>query len=108
MSDLMEFSESILKLVELASPTVVAVKAGAYRTVSGVVIDSEHIAVPEHALKRRDSIPFVAHSGEQTVAKVLGRDPGVDLAILRCEGLKATTLEPADATVLKAGALATV
>lgn len=104
----MEFSEAMLKLVTLASPTVVAVKAGAYRTVSGVIFDSEHIAVPEHVLKGRETIPFVAHSGEQTVARVLGRDPGVDLAILHCEGLKAKSLEPADATLLKAGALATV
>jgi hypothetical protein len=58
----------LVKLVGDASPAVVAVKAGAYRTVSGVIIDAEHIAVPEHGLKRRDSIPFATADGQEAVA----------------------------------------
>ena len=101
------FSEALVKLVSDASPGIVAVKAGAYRTVSGVIMDSEHIAVPEHGLKRRDSIPFVTAAGDEAVAKVLGRDPGVDIAILQAEGLKAPhSVAPADS--LKPGMLAAV
>jgi hypothetical protein len=50
MSDLTGFSESLVRLVGTASPGVVAVNAGAYRTVSGVIIDAQHIAVAEHVL----------------------------------------------------------
>ena len=107
MSDLTGFSEALVKLVAAASPAVVAVKAGAYRTVSGVIIDAEHIAVPEHGLKRRDSIPFSTASGDESVAKVLGRDPGVDIAILQVEGLN-TPLKTAPPDSLKAGMLAAV
>lgn len=102
------FSDALVKLVERTAPSVVAVKAGAYRTASGVVIDAEHVAVPDHALKRRDSIPFVTQAGDEAVAKVLGRDPSVDLAILRVEGLTAPRLLIAEPASLKAGALAAV
>jgi S1-C subfamily serine protease len=108
MSELTGFSEAMVTLVNEASPAVVAVKAGAYRTASGVVIDEEHIAVPEHALRRRDSIPFVTQAGDEAIAKVLGRDPSVDLAILQCEGLKARRLAAAEPDSLKAGMLAVV
>jgi len=107
MSDLTAFSESLVRLVSETAPGVVAVKAGAYRTVSGVIIDAEHIAVPEHGLKRRDSVPFATAAGEEAVAKVLGRDPGVDIAILQAEGLKAP-LNTATAESLKTGMLAAV
>ncbi len=107
MSDLNVFSDALVKLVSDASPAVVAVRAGAYRTISGVIIDSEHIAVPDHGLKRRESIPFATASGEEAVAKVLGRDPGVDIAILQTEGLKAA-LTAASPDSLKPGMMAAV
>jgi S1-C subfamily serine protease len=108
MSDLNAFSEAMVDLVAKVSPSVVAVKAGAYRTITGIVIDSEHIAVPEHALKRRESIPFLTQTGDEAVAKILGRDPGVDLAILQVDGLKASAPKAAPAESLKPGMLAAV
>jgi S1-C subfamily serine protease len=108
MSELNGFSEALVSLVAAAAPSVVAVRAGAYRTITGVVFDDAHIAVPEHALRRRDSIPLVTHAGDEAVAQVLGRDPSVDLAILQCEGLQVPHLEPADPASLKAGMLAAV
>lgn len=108
MSELTGFSDALVNLVDQTAPSLVSVKAGAHRSISGVVIDAAHIAVPEHALKRRDTVPFVTQSGSEAVAKILGRDPGVDLAILHCESLAVTPLPHADATALKPGALAAV
>jgi S1-C subfamily serine protease len=108
MSEMTGFSDALVELVQRSAPAVVAVKAGAYRTASGVVIDSEHMAVPDHALKRRDTIPFLTHSGEEGVATVLGRDPSVDLAILYVSDLKAPSPAAAAAVSLKAGMLAAV
>ena len=107
MSELHGFSDALVKLVANAESAVVSVKAGAYRTVSGVIIDGEHIAVPEHGLKRRESIPFSTASGDEAVAKVLGRDPGVDIAILQAEGLK-EALKTAAPESLKPGMMAAV
>jgi S1-C subfamily serine protease len=108
MSEMSNFSDALVKLVTDASPAVVSVKAGAYSTVSGIIMDTEHIAVAEHALKRRDIIPIVTHSGDEAAAKILGRDPGIDLAILQVEGLKTASLPAAEPTSLKAGMLAAV
>ncbi len=108
MSELTSFSNALTQLVSDTASSVVSVKAGAYRTVSGVVLDAQHIAVPEHALKRRDSASFVTQQGGEGVAKVLGRDPSVDVAILEANDLKATVLPTADAGSLKAGMLAAV
>lgn len=108
MSELITFSDSLVHLVNKASPSIVAIKAGTYRTVSGVIIGAEHIAVPEHALKRRDTVSFFSHTGEEAAAKILGRDPGIDLAILHVEGLKLPSLPVADPTSLKPGMLAAV
>lgn len=106
MSSLSEFSNDLVTLVAKVSPSIVAVKAGAYRTVSGVIVDETHIAVPEHALKRRDSIPLVTSTGQEAVGKVLGRDPGVDVAILQVEGLSLPSLTITE--TLKAGSLVAV
>ncbi len=107
MSNLNDFSHSLVALVERVAPSTIAVKSGAYRSVTGVIIDSEHIAVPEHSLKRRDNIPFITVAGEEGSAKILGRDPGVDLAILQADGLK-PPLPIASPDSLKAGILAPV
>ena len=101
-------SDALVKLVSETAPSTVCVKAGAYRTVSGVVIDTEHIAVPDHALKRRDGVSFLNHSGEETAAKILGRDPSVDLAILHVQDHQMAALPQAQPTSLKAGMLAAV
>ena len=106
LTDLTSFSDAMVQLVTAAQASVIAVKAGAYRTVSGVVIDANHIAVPEHALRRKDDIPLVTADGQKAAAKVLGRDPGIDLAILWTDKLPLVPLAVAEN--LKAGMLAAV
>ena len=106
LTDLTSFSDAMVQLVTATQASVIAVKAGAYRTVSGVAIDAHHIAVPEHALRRKDDIPLVTADGQKAAAKVLGRDPGIDLAILWTDKLPLVPLAVAEN--LKAGMLAAV
>jgi S1-C subfamily serine protease len=106
LTDLTSFSDAMVQLVTAAQASVIAVKAGAYRTVSGVAIDANHIAVPDHALRRKDDIPLVTTDGQKAAAKVLGRDPGIDLAILWTDKLPLVPLAVAEN--LKAGMLAAV
>jgi S1-C subfamily serine protease len=108
LSDLGRFSEALAALVNESATGVVAVKSAAYRVTSGVALHDNLIAVASHSLRREDRVPVHAADGSQTVATILGRDPSIDLAILKAEGLNTKTLATADASSLKPGSLAAV
>ncbi len=107
-SDLTGFSQALAALVEGAAHGVVAVKSAAYRVTSGVVIHDNLIAVANHTLRREHPVPVQAANGSQAEATILGRDPGIDLAILKADGLKTNPLQAADPASLKVGALTLV
>ena len=106
--DLSGLSQALIELVEKTVSGVVAVKAAPYRVVSGLAIREDLIAVADHSLRREDRIPVQASDGTQAGATILGRDSTVDLAFLKVDGWKLNTLQAADPTSLKAGALAAV
>jgi|SRR5690348_11111661 S1-C subfamily serine protease len=108
ISDLSAFSQILADLVEKAATGVVAVKAAPYRVVSGLIVREDLIAVSNHSLRREDEIPIQGIDGTQHAAKILGRDPTVDLAFLKVKSGKLKPLTPADPASLKAGALAAV
>ena len=108
VTDLSGISQAVADLVEKVVSGVVAVKAAPYRVVSGVVLPNNLIAVADHVLRREDRVPVRASTGDEIPASILGRDPSVDLAILKAEGLTASVLTPADPESLKPGMLAAV
>src|SRR5690349_8751363 len=108
LSDLGRFSEALAALVSESASGVVAVKSAAYRVTSGVVLHDNLIAVASHSLRREDRVPVHSADGSQTVATILGRDPSIDLAILKAEGLNTKELPAADPAALKPGSLAAV
>ena len=108
LSDLGRFSDALAALVNESAPGVVAVKSTAYRVTSGVALHDNLIAVASHSLRREDRVPVHAADGSQTVSAILGRDPSIDLAILKAEGLNTKALPAADPSSLKPGSLATV
>ena len=55
---LAEFSEEIENLVETVAKGVVAVRAAAYRVVSGVCLSEDLVALPEHELKGKIRFPL--------------------------------------------------
>jgi serine protease Do len=107
-SELAGLSQAFVDLVASATSGIVAVKAGAYRVVSGVCIREDIFAVADHSLRREDRVPVHNASGDHASAAILGRDPGVDLAFLKADGLKAKPLTAADPGSLKVGSLAAV
>jgi len=107
-SQLAGLSQSFIDLVASATPGLIAAKAAPYRVVSGICVRDDIFAVADHSLRREDRIPVHAADGSQASATILGRDPGVDLAFLKAEGLGAKPLPPADPASLKPGALALV
>lgn len=107
-ADLTALSRSLVSLVERTAPAVAAVKAAPYRTASGVIIGSDLIAVADHTLRRQHQIPVQLANGTQFTAAILGRDPSVDIAILKLETGGLNSLAQADPASLKCGSLAVV
>ncbi|MFL6447440.1 MAG: S1C family serine protease [Bryobacteraceae bacterium] len=107
-SDLSSLSQALVELVGSASAGVVAVKAAAYRTTSGVVLGGNLIAAANHAVKRDSGIPLETGSGAQATANVIGREPGLDLAILRSDDLPLQPLPSRDPASVKAGDLVSI
>src|SRR3954465_3633661 len=106
--DLGGFSQAVVELVSKASAGVVAVKAAAYRTTSGVALPGNLIAAAHHAVKRDSGIPLQTLSGAQFTGNVIGREPGLDLAILRTDDLPLAPLASRDPGTVKAGDLVSV
>jgi S1-C subfamily serine protease len=107
-ADLTGLSQSLVSLVDRTAPAVVAVKAAPYRTSSGVSIGTDLIAVADHTLRRQNQVPVQLANGTQATAAILGRDPSVDIAILKIESGGLSPLPVADPTSLKCGSLAVV
>jgi S1-C subfamily serine protease len=102
------FSQSLVSLVENTILGVVAVKSAPYRVVSGIAIQDNLIAVTDHTLRREDRVPVQTAAGAKATAVILGRDPSVDLAVLKVDGLQLKPLAPADAKSFKPGMLAAI
>ena len=108
INELTGFSEALVELVTEAKQGVVAVKAAAYRVVSGLVIDEQHVAVADHALRREDRVPIFTADGRESIATILGRDPAIDLAILKAPGHGLKPLATAEPSSLQSGMLVLV
>ncbi len=107
-NNLSSFSQALTELVSEAASGVVAIKSAAYRVTSGVVLANNLIAAASHSIRREDRVPVIAANGSEGTGAVLGRDPGIDLAILKGEGLNTRALPKADISTLKTGMLAVV
>ncbi len=77
-------SNEIANTAAEAGKSVVAVH-GRRHPSSGVVFASDSIVTASHAVKRDDEITVITGPGERVKARIAGRDPGTDLAVLRLE-----------------------
>jgi S1-C subfamily serine protease len=106
--DLVSLSDAFSNLVEASGSGVLAIKAAPYRTVSGIALGDDLIAVADHTLRREDRVPIQNREGKETTGTIVGRDPSVDLAIVKAEGVGARAWEAANEASFKAGSLALV
>lgn len=107
-TELSGLSQSLVQLVQAASGGVVAVKAAPYRVVTGLSLRADLIAVADHSLRREGRVPIQTADSTSAVATILGREPSLDLAFLKVEGVILTPLAAADAGSFRAGMLAAV
>ncbi len=96
------FSSAIQQVAESASPSVVSVSSDG-RNGTGIVWDDQgHIVTAYHVVQGLDEVEVGSSSGETFAAKVLGRDKGSDIALLKTEA-KLPPIKRGDSESLKVG-----
>ena len=93
---LQRLSDELAGAVQTAGAATVRVNARRRLPATGIVWASDDsgtlIVSANHVVERDDEITVVTHDGQELAAKLVGRDPSSDLAVLKVEG---TTLAPA-------------
>lgn len=86
-------SDSMAAAVEKAGAATVLVDGRRRLPSSGIAFTSDSILTANHALEREEDIPVILPDGARLVARLAGRDPGSDLAVLRLEKPSAAVAE---------------
>lgn len=107
-SPLVTLSNELAALAGKIAPSVIAVHGRRHNASSGVHWRKDLIVTAEHTLRRDEDITVTLAKGESTKAKLVGRDPGTDLALLSVDGLAAPVADIGDASTLRVGDLALV
>jgi serine protease Do len=106
---LASLSDDLASAVQHAGQSVVAVHGRRRFPASGLVWQANLVITAAHVLERDTDLSITAPDGQQHAARLVGRDPGSDLAILAIEADQARPLQPiersADTTSVAAGHL---
>ena len=96
-------SDAISGLAERVSPSVVKVEMGRWAG-SGVVWDKEgHVVTANHVVGRRKSATVSLQDGRNLEAKIIGRDPTSDVALLKVDSDGLKPIEVGDSQAVKSG-----
>jgi len=80
---LAQFSNALSARAEAAKTAVVAIRLAHERHITGLLWHSGVVVASEQSLPRRDEYELSAPGGAVVTAKVAGRDPSTNIAILR-------------------------
>src|ERR1700694_4323706 len=80
---LAQFSNALATRAEAAKNRIVAIRLAPQRHMTGMLWRSEIVVVSEQSLPRKDDFELIAAGGSVMTAKIAGRDPGTNIAILR-------------------------
>lgn len=104
---LSELSTDLADLVSRCAPSVVAVRVGAARSVSGIVWRQGSVVTAAEALEdEAASLRVTSATTSDLEARLLGRDPTTDVALLAVDNLPDTPLPTVGSESLRPGALA--
>jgi S1-C subfamily serine protease len=99
-----DFSEGFSAAVAAAERGVVRVQAGGCRATTGSVWSADNLVIAsQRALGDGEELRVTAADGEPSEAELVGRDPGLDLALLRVAGPALSPLEFAAPDALRVG-----
>ncbi len=100
MSNAQSFSDSLAAAVEKAAQSIVTVDARDRQTATGIIWSADgEILTADHVVQREDNLNVILPDGSKHAAKLLGRDPSSDLALLKIEAKGLTVPEFADVKV---------
>jgi S1-C subfamily serine protease len=92
--NLTEYSEALAAAVERAGKSTVSVDARGRVPATGVVWSAAgEILTADHVVQRDEDLGVVLPDGQRVSAKLVGRDPHSDLALLKVDGATLTTPE---------------
>ena len=80
---LVQFSNALASRAELANSAVVAIRLAHGRHITGMAWASDIVVASEQSLPQQDEFELVAPGGAVVAAKIAGRDPSTNIAILR-------------------------
>jgi S1-C subfamily serine protease len=80
---LVQFSNALATRAEAANNAVVAIRLAHGRHLTGMVWRSDIVVASEQSLPRKDDFELVAAGGSVVAAKIAGRDPSTNIAVLR-------------------------
>jgi S1-C subfamily serine protease len=92
---LVELSDALASAAEQAGGATVLVNARRRLPGSGVVYAADSILTADHILEREEDITVLMADGTEIPAKLAGRDPGSDLALLHLDHPTSTSATPA-------------
>src|ERR1700674_5644111 len=101
---LAQFSNALASRAELAKNAVVAIRLAHERHMTGMVWRSDIVVASEQSLPKKDEFELVAAGGSVVTARIAGRDPATNIAILRLAELIASP--PVAAGEARTGAVA--
>jgi len=100
---LVELSNAMAAAAEKAGASTVMVNARRRMPASGIAFAADLVLTANHVIEQEDGITVVLPDGAEIPAKLAGRDPGSDLAVLRLE--KAAAKPAETSSEAKIGAL---
>ena len=80
---LVQFSNALATRAEAANNAVVAIRLTHGRHLTGMVWRSDIVVASEQSLPRKDDFELVGAGGSVVMAKLIGRDPSTNIAVLR-------------------------
>ena len=108
-SSLLALSQSVAAVVGKVSPAIVAVDARPRVATSGVIWRPGIVVSTNHTVRRDEEITVTLGDGRRYAATLAGRDPSIDLAVLRFASGEAASGDAnattSDASALKIGNL---
>ncbi|MER3434736.1 MAG: LuxR family transcriptional regulator [Leptolyngbya sp. ERB_1_1] len=102
-STALAFSNQLSDAVEKAASSIVAVNARRRRASSGIHWRKNLIITADHTIQQDEEINVILPDGRSMTATIAGRDPTMDLAVLRLETTDLSMAEIADSTQTKVG-----
>ncbi|MDH5606681.1 MAG: S1C family serine protease [Anaerolineae bacterium] len=93
-NEITKLSEAMAGAVEKAGASTVLVNGRRRIPASGIALSKELILTANHVVQEEEALSVILPDGTEVNAKLLGRDPGSDTALLKLEKSAAVPAEP--------------